>query len=120
MILVDTSVWVEHFRGADRTADLTDLLEANEVLLHPWVLGELALGGVDRNTVLRDLQSLPCAPEIDGAEILELVFDRRLFGRGIGWVDSHLLASSLVAGSGFWTFDGRLAATAGELGIGVL
>lgn len=117
MILVDTSVWVEHFQGTDRTVDLADLLEADEVLLHGWVLGELALGGAERGTVVRDLGRLPSAPEIDDREVLELIFERRLFGRGIGWVDAQLLASSLVARCGFWTFDRRLATTARDLGL---
>lgn len=119
MTLADTSVWVEFFRGSDRAAALAALLEADEVVLHPWVLGELVLGGLgpDRQSVIEDLQHLPAAPRVEDQEVLELVRARRLSGRVIGWVDANLLAAALVAGCGLWTFDRRLAAVARDLGL---
>lgn len=122
MILVDTSVWVEHFRGTASAVVLPELLDANTVLLHPWVLGELALGGLgpQRRSVLADLRRLPAAPGVADEEVLGLIFDRGLSGRGIGWVDAHLLASALVATSDFWTRDRRLAETARSLGLTTL
>lgn len=119
MILVDTSVWVEHFRGDRRAARLADLLEDGEVLLHPWVLGELALGGLGPGStaVIADLRRLPAAPEVPHEEVLSLILDRRLAGRGIGWVDAHLVASALVAGCDLWTTDMRLDSVARELGV---
>lgn len=122
MILVDTSVWVEHFRGSSGAETLGELLDANAVLLHPWVLGELVLGGLGprRRSVVADLRALPAAPGVPDEEILELILDRRLSGRGIGWVDAHLLASALVAASDLWTLDRRLAETARNLGLTTL
>jgi len=119
VILVDTSVWVDFFRGADRAADLAEHLESNLVLLHPWVLGELVLGGLGprRKSVIADLKRLSPSPLVPDEEVLELILARQLSGRGIGWVDVHLLASALVAGSSLWTFDGRLGAAARDLGV---
>jgi predicted nucleic acid-binding protein len=108
VILVDTSVWIDYFRsGLPRLA--ADL-EADEVLLHPWVLGELALGqlGPRRARILADLALLPAAPLIPDEVVLGLVDRRTLSGSGIGWVDAQLLASSLVAGARLWTNDRRL------------
>jgi hypothetical protein len=118
VILVDTSVWVEHFRGDLRAERLPHLLEDGQVLLHPWVLGELVLGGLgaSRQAVIADLRRLPPAPEVSDPEVLVLVQERGLSGRGIGWVDVHLVASACVAGSGLWTLDTRLAAVARDLG----
>jgi predicted nucleic acid-binding protein len=119
VILVDTSAWVEHFRGDPRADRLAGLLEEDEVLLHPWVLGELALGGLGphRAEVIADLRRLPAAPEIPHSEVLDLILDRRLAGVGIGWVDAHLLASALVVRGGLWTLDTRLSRVARELGV---
>jgi hypothetical protein len=119
LTLVDTSIWVEFFRGSDRVGALEDLLEADEVLLHPWVLGELVLGGLGRRqeTVVADLESLPATPGVTDEEVLELVRARGLAGRGVGWVDVHLLASALVAGSRLWTLDSSLATAASLLGL---
>lgn len=105
MILVDTSVWVDFFRGTERAADLAEHLESSLVLLHPWVLGELVLGGLGprRSSVIADLKRLPAAPLVPDEEVLELILVRQLSGRGIGWVDVHLLATALVAECGIWT-----------------
>jgi predicted nucleic acid-binding protein len=119
VILVDTSVWVDFFRGEDRAAGLAEHLESNLVLLHPWVLGELVLGGLGprRKSVIADLKRLPAPPLVPDEEVLELILVRRLSGRGIGWVDVHLLASTLVAGCGLWTFDGHLGEVARDLSV---
>jgi len=116
MLLVDTSVWVQHFRrGEPRLgADLAEGL----VLMHPFVLGELACGNLrKRAEILSDLQALPSARAASTAEVLELIESRRLWGRGLGWIDVHLLASALLSHCKFWTLDKRLSTAAGELGV---
>ena len=119
MILVDTSVWVEHFRDTERAAGLGDLLDGNEVLLHPWVLRELVLGGLGKSSesVIADLRRLPEAVRVADDEVMELIRSRRLSCKAIDWVDAQLLASALVSGSELWTFDGGLARVARGLGI---
>ena len=119
MTLADTSVWVDFFRGVSRAGALGDLLEANEILLHPWVLGELVLGslGPRQASVIADLQLLPAAPGVPDDEVLGFVVGRQLSGRGIGWVDAHVLASALVSRCRLWTFDRALAGAAEHLGL---
>lgn len=119
MTIVDASVWIDFFRGSRRSAPLAALLEDNEVLLHPWVLGELALGslGRRRESVLADLRLLPVAPLVREFELLDVIESRALHGRGVGWVDAGLLSSALVAGATLWSFDRRLARLADEAGI---
>ena len=96
MILVDTSIWVDHFRSG--STRLFDLLNRGEVLVHPFVLGELALGNLrNRARILELLSKLPELPIAEHDEVLALVDNRRLFGGGIGWVDAHLIASALLA-----------------------
>ena len=115
-MLVDTSVWVRHFRDGD--AHLATALERAEVWTHPWVIGELACGRLsDRATVLGLLRALPWTPVAGVDEALALIERRSLMGRGIGWVDVQLLASALLAGIRVWTFERRLAAVAAELGV---
>ena len=116
MILVDTSVWVDHLRHAD--AGLTDLLERAQVLMHPFVVGEIACGGLAMRAPLLDLlQDLPMAPVADIGEILSFIAQRRLHDKGVGYVDVHLLASvALTAGARLWTRDKRLRAVAEALG----
>ena len=117
MILVDSSVWIDHLRGGDGA--LTALLERNGVLAHPFVIGELALGSLrQRDVILAALQDLPLAVVADNAETLGFITRHSLHGRGIGYIDAHLLASArLTAGSTLWTRDKRLRAIAVELGI---
>ena len=119
MTLADTSVWVDFFRGVSRAGALGSLLETNEILLHPWVLGELVLGslGPRQDSVIADLRLLPAAPGVPDDEVLGLVVGRQLSGRGIGWVDAHLLASALVSRCRLWTFDRALAAAAQDLDL---
>lgn len=117
MILADTSIWVDHLRARDET--LVDLLDAGRVLAHPFVIGELALGNLrQRDLVLADLQDLPQARVATEREILELIDRRQLFGRGIGYVDVHLLAAvRLTLGASLWTRDRRLFAVANQFGL---
>ena len=119
MTLVDTSVWVDFYCGEARADGLADLLEANDALLHSWVLGELSLGnlGAGRDAITADLAQLPAAPRVAEDEVLELVRGRQLSGRGIGWVDAQLLASALVAPCNLWTFDHALAEVASSVGL---
>ena len=116
MILVDTSVWVNHLRVADR--QLAGLLLEEAVLCHPFVVGELACGALGRRSeVLGLLRSLPQAPVVDQHEVLAFVEAHTLMGSGLGWVDVHLLASAALAREGFWTRDRRLAEAARRLGV---
>lgn len=115
MILVDTSVWVDHLRHGD--AQLVELLEANAVVMHPFVVGEIACGSLaERALTLELLQHLPLAVVAEADEILAYIESRRLHGKGIGYVDVHLLASATLAGVQLWTRDKRLLAVAQELG----
>jgi predicted nucleic acid-binding protein len=118
VILVDTSVWVRHLREGD--ARLAAALDRAEVWTHPWVVGELACGRLaDRAAVLGLLRALPTAAVARDDEALALLERRSLMGRGIGWVDVHLLASALISAVRIWTLDRRLAAVAAELGVSV-
>jgi predicted nucleic acid-binding protein len=115
-VLVDTSVWVDHFRH--RNIRLIAVLKAAQVLTHPFVIGELCCGNLARrDEILGLLQSLPSPVLIEHAEVLEFVDAHRLFGRGLGWVDMHLLASARLARVPLWTLDKRLAAAAADLGV---
>lgn len=116
MILVDTSVWVDHLRRGD--ADLAALLDRAAVLVHPFVIGEIACGSLaDRETVLELLQDLPMATVADAQEVLVLIDRHRLHGKGIGYVDVHLLAAvALSQGARLWTRDRRLREAARALG----
>ena len=117
MILVDSSVWIDHFRHPND--ELAALLSSRVVMVHPFVVGELACGHLtQRNAVLTALARLPSAPVLDHGEVLALVERHRLMSRGIGWVDMHLLASTTVAGRvSLWSRDKRLVAVAAERGI---
>lgn len=116
MILVDTSVWVDHLRRGDDS--LRAALESAIVLTHPFVVGELALGRIrNRNEILHLLRQLSTSLEASHSEALELVEQRGLMGRGIGYVDVHLLASAALSGVPLWTRDGRLAEVARELNL---
>jgi len=115
MILVDTSVWVDHLR--DGTTALAAALEQGRVLTHPFVLGELACGNLkNRGEVLQLLGELPAAPMATDPEALDFIERRALMGRGIGYIDVHLLASVALAGTArLWTRDKRLAEVAADL-----
>ncbi len=115
MILVDTSVWVDHLRHGD--AKLVELLQTAGVLAHPFVTGELALGLLgQRELILETLRGLPQAVVASDSEVLQFIEQRRLFGVGIGYVDAHLLAAvQLTPGASLWTRDKRLTAVAVRL-----
>ena len=116
MILVDTSVWVDHLRAVDRR--LAELLLEAQVLCHPFVIGELACGTMKRRgEVLGLLKHLPGAPVVDDVEVLAFVETHALMGTGLGWVDVHVLASTCLSGQRLWTKDHRLAAAARRLGV---
>ncbi len=116
MILVDTSVWIDHLRAGSAT--LARLLERGAVLGHPWVVGELALGQLgQRGEVLGLLGSLPQATVATPAEILTLIERHELHGVGIGYVDAQLVAATkLTPGAALWTTDRRLVAVASRVG----
>ena len=108
MILADTSVWVDHFRGAED--GLGTLLNSGQVLVHPFVIGELACGNLhDRAEVLGLLRQLPHAPVASQDEVLVFIGSNRLMGRGIGFIDAHLLAATALHDRArLWTRDRRL------------
>lgn len=116
MILVDTSLWVDHLRRGDTR--LVDLLERSAVLMHPFVLGEIACGSLnDRVALLELLQDLPAAVLAEGDEVLRFIERHDLHGKGIGYVDVHLLASTaLTQGARVWTRDKKLRVVAEMLG----
>ncbi len=118
MILVDTSVWVDHLRVG--SAALARLLDQGDVLGHPWVLGELALGNLaQRGDLIGLLAGLPQATVATSAEVLTMIERHRLHGVGIGYVDAQLLAATrLTAGARLWTTDRRLDAITSRLGHG--
>ena len=117
MILVDTSVWIDHLRRGD--ARLLATLEAGEVLAHPLVIGELACGHLrNRREILDLLSNLPTAASATDAEVLGLIERRKLMGRGIGYLDAHLLAATaLTRPARLWTIDHNLAHVASDLGL---
>jgi predicted nucleic acid-binding protein len=116
VILVDTSVWVDHFRRGD--VELAARLNQGEVLMHPFVLGEIALGSLRRRKpVLNDLSALPQTKVASDDEVLMFIERHRLSGTGIGWVDAHLLgAVQLTDGARLWTRDRRLHGIATRMG----
>lgn len=116
MILVDTSIWVDHLRRGDPR--LADLLATAQVVCHPFVIGELALGHLRRRAeILTLLANLPQAVPAAQEEVLGFIEEHSLLGSGLGWVDVHLLTAAARDGSHFWTSDRRLAAAAARLGL---
>lgn len=117
MILIDTSVWVDHLRAGDAT--LSDLLDGGRVLSHPFVIGELALGSLrQRAVILNALGELPQATVASDEEVLHFIDREGLFGLGIGYVDAHLLAAvRLTPGAQLWTRDRRLLVAATQLSL---
>ena len=119
MILVDSSVWVDHLRLADPV--LIDLLGTHRIVTHPFVIGELALGSLrQRDLILGALRDLPKALVASDEEVHALIDRHALFGVGIGYVDAHLLAATLLTiGARLWTRDRRLRDVAVRLDIGI-
>ena len=117
LLLVDSGIWIDHLRSRD--ADLHGALMAGRVLGHPFVTGEVTMGSLkDRLTMLDLLTRLPQAEKAGDDEVLDLVERRSLFSLGLGWVDAHLLASTLLTpDAGLWTRDRRLREAAERLGV---
>ena len=119
MILLDTSVWVDHLRGGDSL--VVKVLESGQVAVHSFVIGELACGNLKaRARVVDLLQALPRLAMATDDEVLYFIERHKLMGRGIGYVDAHLLAASAIGGSLLWTRDKRLRAIATELEVAYL
>jgi predicted nucleic acid-binding protein len=118
MMLVDTSVWVDHLRKGDR--GLAALLTASNVVMHPFVIGELACGNLrKRDQILALLRDLPRVAVATDDEVLFFIERHTLMGRGLGYIDVHLLASVALHGiARLWTRDKRLRAAADSLGLG--
>ena len=115
-ILVDTSIWVNHFRSS--ISHLQSLLDNTEVVCHPLIIGELACGNLrSGDEILALLSSLPMAPEVEYEEALQFIELNRLMGKGIGFIDVMLLASSRLADLPIWTNDKRLKEVAQALRI---
>ena len=117
MILADTSVWIDHLRSEN--GELADLLSSNEMLIHPMVIGELACGNIrNRANVLNRLGRLPMATVVSENDVLSFIEDYQLMGRGIDYVDVHLLASTWMTDfAQLWTRDRRLMTAATDLNI---
>jgi hypothetical protein len=117
-VIVDTSVWINHLRIGD--ARLAAQLEEGTVLVHPFIVGELACGNLrNRQEILSLLEGLPTPKLAEHDEAIQLVEREQLHGRGIGWVDVHLLASARLSGVSLWTLDRRLSNVATSLGVGI-
>ncbi len=116
MILVDTSLWVNHLRTG--VSELGDLLREDRITTHPFVIGELLCGNLRPDgTAIQMLEELHAVPVATDDEVVGLIRFRRLAGRGIGYLDAHLLASALLSDSLLWTVDSRLRNVAAELGV---
>lgn len=116
MVLADTSLWIAHFRAGHEA--FSEMLSDGLVLMHPFVLGELACGNLrNRTAVLSDLMALPLAKRASDDEVLRLIEQRKLWGRGLGWTDMHLLAATFLSHCNLWTLDKQLATAASEAGL---
>lgn len=114
LTLVDTSVWVDHFRN--NSTVLRRLLDHDLVLCHPLIIGELACGNMKhRSEVLESLAALPTTRTIEHEELLRFIETHKLFGQGLGWIDVHLLASTLLERVTLWTLDRPLRHAAQKL-----
>ncbi len=111
MVLVDSSVWIDHLRRGNPV--LRDLLNDSLALIHPFIIGELSCGGIkNRKKFFADLAELPLAVSAAHDEVLGLLHERELWQRGIGWIDTHLIASALLSRCQLWTLDASLRAAA--------
>ena len=119
IVLVDTSVWIRFLSDrAPYAAELDSLLSRDEVSGHDFVYGELLIGDKGgRRQLLKEYEQMHQAPVVPHSDVVAFVRDRRLHGRGIGWIDAHLLASALVGRLRLWTIDPALTMLAKELGI---
>jgi predicted nucleic acid-binding protein len=116
MILVDTSVWIDHFRAGNER--LKSLLFDQQVVCHHFIVGELACGTLrNRGEILANLKALPAAHWVEHEEVLSFLETHRFYGQGLGWVDAHLLASALLTRCAIWTFDKSLRRAAAALNV---
>jgi predicted nucleic acid-binding protein len=116
MILVDTSVWIDHLRKGN--ADLRSLLYENRIVTHPFVIGEISCGHLgNREEILQLLEALPQTQTAEHYEVLRLIEQEHLYGTGIGWVDAHLIAAALLSRSKLWTLDKHLSRVIHSLGL---
>ena len=116
MVLVDTNIWINHFRKTD--PDLVTCLNQGSVACHPFIIGELAAGNLkNRAEILKLFHSLPSTHTVDFQEYLEFVEVRKLMGKGLGFVDIHILASAVLSGTVLWTGYKRLSKAADDLGV---
>ena len=116
MILVDTSVWIDHFRKGSTA--LKQLLNNSEVLTHPFIIGELACGNLkNRSEILGLLNELPKAVVAENSEVMKFIERTHLYGLGIGWIDVHLIASAMLSKATVMTFDKQLENAAKRLSI---
>ena len=107
MVLVDTSVWIDHFRN--NNTELVHLLNDGDVFCHPFIIGEIACGNIhNRVEILSLLQSLPQSLTVDHEEILIFIEKNNITGQGIGYIDVSILASAILSGISLWTLDKRL------------
>ena len=114
MILIDTSVWVEHFRSG--VTELQELLQEGQVVCHPFIIGELACGNLkNRSGILALLQELPMAVRAEDEEIIRFIELQSLMGKGLGYIDMHLLLSAYLTKVPLWTMDKRLHEVARKL-----
>jgi predicted nucleic acid-binding protein len=117
MVLVDTSVWMSHLR--DGNAGLEKLLNDGEVVCHPFIVGEIACGNLkNRHEILMHLQSLPAAILAEDGEVLEFIENHQLMGKGLGYIDVHLIAAAVLTGVPLWTLDKTLDKISKKIGIG--
>ena len=118
MILADTSVWIDHFRRIDK--EMESLLERRQIMIHPFVVGELACGNLSRRaSLLETLDELPGAVVAADREVREFIERHRLYGKGVGFVDFHLLVSTVLSpDASLWTADRRLGEIAARMKVG--
>ncbi|MCH8217284.1 MAG: PIN domain-containing protein [Planctomycetes bacterium] len=116
MVLVDTSIWVSHLRNGSEA--LAKKLREGIVVCHPFVIGELACGNLkNRREILESLQALPTVEVAEQIELLEFIENKGIMGKGLGWIDMHLIASSLLSHVQLWTSDKRLKQVATDLDL---
>ncbi|HEY4482409.1 MAG TPA: type II toxin-antitoxin system VapC family toxin [Candidatus Brocadiaceae bacterium] len=117
MVLVDTSVWVVHLRNGN--IGLETLLNEGHVVCHPFIVGELACGNLkNRAEILSLLQALPVATHVEHEEVMKFIEDHALMGKGLGYIDIHLIASAVLTEIPLWTVDKKLSEVSSKLGIG--
>jgi len=116
MVLVDTSVWVEHLRAGN--IGLENLLNDDHVVCHLFIVGELACGNLsNRSEILSLLQALPLAIHAEHEEVLHFIENHSLMGKGLGYIDMHLIVSAILTRAPIWTLDKKLKAISSKLGL---